>query len=112
MGHVSRSSRGQLEPVQRRGMMAAPDPGTEPKRGNCREEVAKLDAAVYAAIAATPTPVLDEVMRRVSRAADASRLWLCSAALLAVAGGPTGRGAAAHGVASTAVTSALVNLVF
>jgi undecaprenyl-diphosphatase len=83
----------------------------EPKRGSWREEVTKLDAAVYGAIAATPTPVLDEVMRRVSRAADYSRLWLCSAALLAAAGGATGRRAAVHGLASTAVTSALVNLV-
>jgi undecaprenyl-diphosphatase len=79
--------------------------------GSWREEVTRLDVAVYGAIAATPTPVLDEVMRRVSRAADYSRLWLCSAALLAVAGGTTGRRAATHGLASTGVTSVLVNLV-
>jgi undecaprenyl-diphosphatase len=102
-------------------MMPAPDSATGPERGSRDEELTKLeaavyestklDAAVYGAIAATPSPVLDEVMRRVSRAADYSRLWLCSAALLAAAGGATGRRAAVHGLASTAVTSALVNLV-
>jgi membrane-associated phospholipid phosphatase len=79
--------------------------------GSWREEVTRLDVAVYAAIAATPTPILDEVMRRVSRAADYSRLWLGCAGLMAVGGGATGRRAAARGLASTAVTSALVNLV-
>ena len=92
-------------------MIPAPDTDTEPEPGSWREEVTRLDVAVYGAIAATPTPVLDEVMRRVSRAADYSRLWLGSAALLAIAGGETGRRAAAHGLASIAVTSALVNLV-
>ena len=91
--------------------MPAFETDTEPGPGSWREEVTRLDVAVYGAIAATPTPVLDEVMRRVSRAADYSRLWLGSAALLAVAGGATGRRAAAHGLASTAVTSTLVNLV-
>jgi membrane-associated phospholipid phosphatase len=79
--------------------------------GSWRGEVTRLDVAVYAAIAATPTPILDEVMRRVSRAADYSRLWLGCAGLMAVGGGATGRRAAARGLASTAVTSALVNLV-
>jgi undecaprenyl-diphosphatase len=92
-------------------MIPAPDADPGPERGSWRAEVTQLDTAVYGAIAATPTPVLDEVMRRVSRAADYSRLWLCCAALLAVGGGTTGRRAAAHGLASTGVTSALVNLV-
>ena len=94
-----------------RNTTAAADTGTEPEPGSWREEVRRLDLAVYGAIAATPTPVLDEAMRRVSRAADYSRFWLGSAALLAIAGGETGRRAAAHGLASTAATSALVNLV-
>jgi membrane-associated phospholipid phosphatase len=92
-------------------VIPAPDTDTQPEPGSWPEEVTRLDVAVYGAIAATPTPVLDEVMRRVSRAADYSRLWLGSAALLAVAGGATGRRAAAHGLASIAVTSAVVNLV-
>jgi undecaprenyl-diphosphatase len=34
----------------------------------------RLDLAVYAAIAATPTPTLDRAFRRLSRAADHSKL--------------------------------------
>ena len=76
-----------------------------------REEADRLDVAVYAAIAATPTPVLDEALRRLSRAANHSRLWLGCSAVLAAAGGRRGRTAAANGVASIALTSAVVNLV-
>ena len=74
-------------------------------------EVNSLDLAVYAAIAATPTPTLDCVFRRLSRAADNSKLWIASAAALATVGGPGGRRAAVNGLASVAVTSAVVNLV-
>ena len=76
-----------------------------------RGELRRLDVGVYAAIAATPTPRLDRVFRRVSRAADHSKLWLASAAVLAAAGGRQGRRAAVDGVASVALTSAVVNLV-
>jgi membrane-associated phospholipid phosphatase len=79
-------------------------------RGDWREELRRLDVGVYATIAATPTPRLDRVFRRVSRAADHSKLWLASAAVLA-AGGRQGRRAAVDGVASVALTSAVVNLV-
>jgi membrane-associated phospholipid phosphatase len=74
-------------------------------------EVNSLDLAVYAAIAATPTPTLDRVFRRLSQAADNSKLWIASAAVLASVGGPVGRRAAVNGLASVAVTSAVVNLV-
>ena len=74
-------------------------------------EANSLDLAVYAAIAATPTPTLDGVFRRLSRAADNSKLWIASAAALATVGGPGGRRAAVNGLASVAVTSAVVNLV-
>ncbi|HZN16251.1 MAG TPA: phosphatase PAP2 family protein [Acidimicrobiales bacterium] len=74
-------------------------------------EVNSLDLAVYAAIAATPTPTLDGVFRRLSQAADNSKLWIASAAVLATVGGPGGRRAAVNGLASVAVTSAVVNLV-
>jgi membrane-associated phospholipid phosphatase len=75
-------------------------------------EVNSLDLAVYAAIAATPTPTLDRVFRGLSRAADNSKLWIASAAVLASVGGPGGRRAAVNGLASVAVTSAVVNLLF
>lgn len=77
--------------------------------GDWRDELVRLDTAVYSAIASTPTPVLDRVLRGVSRAANYSKLWLASSALLAVAGGPRGRDAAVDGLASVALTSAVVN---
>jgi membrane-associated phospholipid phosphatase len=70
----------------------------------------KLDQAVSAAIAHTPTPTLDRAMSGLSRAANYSRLWMASAAAIALVGGRSGRRAAVEGLASVAVTSALVNL--
>jgi membrane-associated phospholipid phosphatase len=74
------------------------------------EDAERLDLAVYEAIARTPTPRLDRGMRRLSAAADYSRLSLASAALLGLAGGRRGRRAARVGLASVAATSAFVNL--
>jgi len=80
-------------------------------RGPWRTELRRLDVAVYAAVAATPSPVLDRAFRRISRAGDHSALWLGCAAALALGGGRRGRRAATDGLASIAVTSAVVNLV-
>lgn len=74
------------------------------------EDAERVDVAVYAVIAQTPTPALDRAMARLSDAADYSRLSLASAAVLAVAGGRRGRRAAAFGLASIGVTASLVNL--
>jgi membrane-associated phospholipid phosphatase len=74
------------------------------------DDAERLDVAVYGAIARTDTPHLDEGMRRLSRAADHSKLNLAAAALIATAGGTTGRRAARLGLASIAATSALVNV--
>ena len=73
------------------------------------DDAARIDTAVYAAVASTPTATLDRAMSRLSRAADHSKLSLTAAALLALTGGPAGRRAAEMGVASVAVTSATVN---
>jgi membrane-associated phospholipid phosphatase len=73
-------------------------------------ELGAVDQAVYSAVASTPTPSLDESLRRLSNAANNSRLWLAIAAGLAVAGGRTGRRAAARGTLAIGVTSALINL--
>src|ERR1700759_5008722 len=73
-------------------------------------ELGAVDRAVYAAVAATPTPTLDEPLRRLSNAANNSRLWLTIAAGLGVAGGGAGRRAALRGTVAIGVTSALVNL--
>jgi len=69
-----------------------------------------LDQAVYAAIAHTPTPTLDQAMSGLSRASNYSLLWMTSAAALALVGGHSGRRAAVQGLASVAVTSSVVNL--
>lgn len=76
-----------------------------------RDEADRLDVAVYAAIAATASPTLDEGLRGLSRAANHSRLWFACAAMLAAAGGRRGRMAAGEGLASIALASAVVNLV-
>ena len=75
------------------------------------EEAESIDRAVYAAVAETPTPHLDGAMRRLSRAADHSKLSIAASVLLATAGGPRGRTAAGAGLTSVAATSAFVNLV-
>ena len=69
-----------------------------------------VDAALYAAIASTPTPALDHAMSRLSHAADYSRLSIASAAALALTGGATGRRAAASGLASVGFTATVVNV--
>ena len=74
------------------------------------EELGMLDRAVYQAVAATSTPVLDGHFRRLSRAADHSVLWLGIAAALAVWGGGNGRRAAVESVLAIGATSAVVNL--
>src|SRR5947209_7871150 len=71
----------------------------------------RIDIALYDAVAGTPTPHLDVAMRRLSGAANYSRLSLAASAVLALAGGRTGRRAAAAGLGSLAVTTTLVNLV-
>ena len=92
-------------------MTSPADQAAETEPASWWGEVNRLDLAVYAAIAATSTPKLDRAFRRLSKAANHSKLWLASGALLAATGGAGGRRAAANGLASTALTSAIVNLV-
>lgn len=89
-----------------------PDPaGLEPRVGSLLEEVTRIDRAVYEAVAATRTPRLDGAMRRLSTAANYSRLSIASSAVLALAGGRRGRRAACFGLASVAATSVTANLL-
>jgi len=74
------------------------------------DETRRLDVAVYSTIAATPTPSLDRALSRLSHAANYSRLSIASAAVLSLTAGPRGRYAATVGLASIAVTSAVLNL--
>lgn len=76
-----------------------------------RTELDKLDVAVYAAVAATPTPEMDAALRRLSLAANYSRLWLGCSALLAAFGGERGRRATQNGLAAIALSSGVVNAV-
>jgi membrane-associated phospholipid phosphatase len=73
-------------------------------------EAKRVDGALYAAIASTPTPTLDEAMSRLSHAADYSRLSIAAAVALGLTGGPTGRRAAACGLASVGLTATVVNV--
>jgi membrane-associated phospholipid phosphatase len=70
----------------------------------------RVDVALYAAIARTPTPALDRAMAGLSRAADYSRLSIGAATVIAAVGGRQARRAAADGLASVGVTAAVVNL--
>ncbi|WP_411077405.1 phosphatase PAP2 family protein [Streptomyces sp. cmx-10-25] len=69
-----------------------------------------VDGAVYAAVAATPTPTLDTALRRLSRTADHSKISLSVAAVLALFPGRPRRAALA-GVGAVAVASAAANLL-
>ena len=75
-------------------------------------ELGQVDLAVYRAIAGSPTPMLDRPMRRLSAAANWSRLWIIVGGAMAVAGGRAGRRAAGAGLVAVAVDSAVVNIGF
>lgn len=80
-------------------------------QGGWREAIDRLDVALFSAVAATRTPGLDGAIRRLSKAADRWKLWIGTAAVLAVVGGTRGRRAAVNGLAATALSSTVVNLV-
>jgi undecaprenyl-diphosphatase len=84
--------------------------GIRPVYRRWLRDIEKLDAALYSAIAVTPTPSLDKAMSRLSDAANYSRLSLASAAALALTGGPKGRRAATFGLASVGLTATVVNI--
>ncbi|MFD8203253.1 phosphatase PAP2 family protein [Streptomyces sp. NPDC003470] len=92
----------------------APDAGPARSPGRALAAVLgdlrAVDGALYAAVAATYTPTLDRFLRRLSRAADHSRISLGIAAALAL-GGARARGAALVGVGAVAVTSTAANLL-
>lgn len=73
-------------------------------------ELGAVDRAVYQAVAVTPTSHLDDVFRRLSNAANYSRLWLGMAAAIATLGGRRGRRVALESVLAVGATSATVNL--
>lgn len=76
-----------------------------------RSELSTVDRAVYAAVAGAHTPRMDAALRRLTSAADHSKLWIASSAVMAGTGGSRGRRAALGGLASIALASASVNLL-
>ncbi|BBY44622.1 phosphoesterase [Mycolicibacterium celeriflavum] len=68
-----------------------------------------LDREVFEAIAESPSPLLDAVMPRLTRAADHSKLWFAIAALLAASGSASAKRGAIRGVITLAVTSLITN---
>lgn len=72
----------------------------------------ETDRELYEAIGQAGSPAVDLALRRLSKAANYSRLWMASAALLAGFGGPTGRRAAVTGMVAVGLTSGVVNQGF
>ncbi|KUI02823.1 bifunctional phosphatase PAP2/diacylglycerol kinase family protein [Mycobacterium sp. IS-3022] len=68
-----------------------------------------LDREVFEAIAESPSPLLDAVMPRLTRAADHSKLWFAIAAMLAASGSASAKRGAIRGVLTLAVTSLITN---
>jgi undecaprenyl-diphosphatase len=97
-------------PAARLASRLEPTVREQPRLRRVLAQLAELDLAIYRAVAVTPTPDLDEPMRRLSEIADHSKLWLGTAAVLATVGGRTGRRVAATGVAAIAVNSLIVNV--
>ncbi|MCX2180721.1 phosphatase PAP2 family protein [Streptomyces sp. SKN60] len=69
-----------------------------------------IDGALYAAVAATPTPTLDRALRLLSAAADHSKISFTVAGALALAGGRARRAAIA-GAGAIAIASVSANLL-
>lgn len=70
-----------------------------------------LDREVFEAIAESPSPLLDAVMPRLTRAADHSKLWIGIGAGLVMFGKPAAQRGAGRGLVTLAVTSAVTNQV-
>jgi len=73
-------------------------------------ELVELDVAVYQAVEATPTPLIDVPLKRLSNLANHAKLYAGIAALLFTVGGPKGRRAAVTGLAAVGLNSAIVNI--
>jgi undecaprenyl-diphosphatase len=72
--------------------------------------VARADQAIFAAVNRAHTPFLDHTVPRISRAADFTRLWIGSSAVLLAAGGEAEKRGVARGWLSIAITSVIVNV--
>lgn len=75
-----------------------------------RAQSSAVDHAIFDAVEATQTPVLDRFLVRLSDAANDSRLWLLTAGVVAATGGERGRRAAGQAVLAIGVASVTSNL--
>jgi membrane-associated phospholipid phosphatase len=75
-----------------------------------RSKVVAADIAIMARISAADSPLLDQVLPALSRAANYSRLWLGLAAGLAASESKWGRRAALRGMAGIAIASTVTNV--
>ncbi|GAA0629548.1 phosphatase PAP2 family protein [Streptomyces thermocarboxydovorans] len=105
------------EPTSSDNAVARPPTERVPPADGLRRALASVlsdlravDGALYAAVAATPTPALDRALRRLSHAADHSKISFAIAGALAL-GGARQRRAALAGVGAIAVASASANLL-
>jgi undecaprenyl-diphosphatase len=74
-----------------------------------RRRILELDQRIFSRVAAARLRGAHPVLPRLSRAADHSKLWMATAAVLGATGQRTGRRAALRGVASLAIASAVTN---
>lgn len=79
-----------------------------PKSRPLRQRLARTDTALFDRLSSVDSPMLDATMPRLSEAADFSKLWMAIGAGLLL-GGRKDRRAAARGLGSVAVTSAVAN---
>ncbi|QCX80828.1 undecaprenyl pyrophosphate phosphatase [Streptomyces sp. YIM 121038] len=92
--------------------MADEDTATDRPRSTAAAvlgDLRAIDGALYAAVAATPTPTLDRALRRLSHAADHSKISFAVAAGLALVPGRPRRAALA-GTGAVALASVAANL--
>lgn len=75
------------------------------------DEAKALDSAVYRAVGASRSRLLDEVMPRLTRMADYSGIWIGIAAGLAASPSRRAKRAAVRGLATVAVSSLITNQV-
>ena len=75
------------------------------------QDLEDLDRSVFDVVAGWQSPLLDQVMPGLSRAASNSRIWMAIAAVLAGSGGAKGRRTAVEGMVAVGITSLVANVV-
>jgi len=92
-------------------MVVRLEPGVDLIHRDLLERLRYADHAVYEFVAESSTETLDVPLRRLSEAANYSRLWLTIASVMYAFGGSEARRAIPSGVVAIAATSFLVNVV-